>query len=104
MVLGTSLIFLIRLIVYMLSKFREDLANNKELFLKVKVFPNSGSNELKGEMADGTLKIGVVAQAEDNKANIALIKFLADELGVRRYQLQIVSGASDRFKVIKVGR
>ncbi|MFA6513848.1 MAG: DUF167 domain-containing protein [Patescibacteria group bacterium] len=88
----------------MLSKFREDLANNKELFLKVKVFPNAPHNELKGQMVDGTLKIGVSAQAEDNKANIALIKFLADELGVRRYQLEIVSGASDRFKVIKVGR
>ena len=88
----------------MLSKFREDLANNKELFLKVKVFPNAGQNELKGVMADGTLKIGVTAQPEDNKANIALIKFLADELGVRRYQLEIVSGVSDRFKIIKVGR
>ena len=88
----------------MLSKFREDLANNKELFLKVKVFPNAGRNELKGIMTDGTLKISLLAQPENNKANIALIKFLADELGVRRYQLEIISGASDRFKVIKVGR
>ncbi len=88
----------------MLSKFKEDLANNKELLLKVKVFPNSSSNEIKGTMADGTIKVGITASPEDNKANIALIKFLADELDVRRYQLQIISGATDRLKVIKVGR
>jgi uncharacterized protein (TIGR00251 family) len=88
----------------MLSKFKENLANNKELLLKVKVFPLSSHNEIKGIMADGTIKIGVNAPAEDNKANKALIKYLADELGVRRYQVEIISGALDRLKVIRVGR
>lgn len=88
----------------MLSKFKENLANNKELLLKVKVFPLSSRNEIKGIMTDGTIKIGINAPAEDNKANKALIKYLADELGVRRYQVEIISGALDRVKVIKVGR
>jgi hypothetical protein len=88
----------------MLSEFKENLANNKELLLKVKVFPLSSRNEVKGKMPDGTIKIGITAPAEDNKANKALIKYLADELGVRRYQVEIVSGALDRFKTIRVGR
>jgi hypothetical protein len=88
----------------MLSEFKENLANNKELLLKVKVFPLSPRNEVKGKMPDGTIKIAIAAPAEDNKANKALIKYLADELGVRRYQVEIVSGALDRFKTIRVGR
>ncbi|HZJ40947.1 MAG TPA: DUF167 domain-containing protein [Candidatus Saccharimonadales bacterium] len=88
----------------MLNEFRENLANNKELLLKVKVFPLASRNEIKGKMVDGTIKIGINAPAEDNKANKALIKYLADELGVRRYQVEIISGALDRFKVIRVGR
>jgi len=88
----------------MLEKIKENLANNKELILKVKIFPSASQNEIKGKMADGTIKIGITAPAEDNKANKALIKLLANELDVRRYQVEIVSGASDRIKIIKVGR
>lgn len=88
----------------MITELLENLANNKEVSLKVKVFPGASCDELKGETADGHLKVNITATAEDNKANIALIKFLAKKLGVRRYQLTIINGQKDRFKTIKISR
>ncbi len=86
------------------SRLIERLANNKEVIFKVKVLPNAGKDEIKGETADGCLKVNLTATAIDNKANISLIKFLAQELGIRRYQVEIIKGQSDHFKTIKISR
>lgn len=88
----------------MLKKYIEKLANNKEIYLKVKVLPGAGQTAFMEPMADGTLKIAVAAAPEKGKANQELIKFLASELEVRKYQIKVVSGIADRTKLIKVSR
>lgn len=87
-----------------IARLIEDLANNKEVIFKVKVLPNSDKDEIKGEATDGSIKISLVASPVDNKANLSLIKFLAQELGIRRYQVEIIQGQSDRLKTIKISR
>ncbi len=88
----------------MFDDYIEKLANNKEIYLKIKVSPNAGKTELLEIMSDGVIKIAVAATPENNKANLELLKFLAEKLDVRKYQIKIISGASEKLKLIKVGR
>jgi len=71
-------------------------------YLRIKVIPGAPKTEIKGEMADGTLKITVAAAPEKGKANAALIKFLAEEYGVPKSAVIIISGAGVRLKLIKI--
>jgi uncharacterized protein (TIGR00251 family) len=89
---------------FMLEKYIENLAKNREVYLKIKVLPGQPETGFSGMMADGTIKIGVAAVPEKGEANQELIKFLATALGVRRYQVEIMSGVSGRRKLIKVSR
>lgn len=87
-----------------LDEYLENLANNKEVYLKVKVLPGAGKTLFMGTMGDGTIKISVAAQADKGKANLELIKFLANELKVYKYQVKIISGLTERIKLIKISR
>ena len=77
---------------------------NKKIkeYIRVKVIPNSAKTEIKGEMADGTLKIAVAAPPEKGKANATLLGFLAKELSVSKNNINLISGASSRIKLIKI--
>lgn len=88
----------------MLKEIIKNFANNKEIYLRVKVLPNAGKTAFLDKMADGTIKIAIAATPEKGQANQELIKFLAIEMGVRKYQIKIVSGVSERIKLIKVSR
>jgi uncharacterized protein (TIGR00251 family) len=48
------------------------------------------------------LKVAVTAPPEDGRANRALVQALADALGVRRSQLELVAGATGRDKQVLV--
>ncbi len=85
-----------------LKQHSSNLANNKEIYLKIKVLPNTGKTEIKKQMADKTIKIAVAAPPEKNKANKELIKFLAKNFGISSEKVKIISGASDRLKLIKI--
>ena len=50
----------------------------------------------------GRLKIALHAPAVDNKANEALVAWLAEHLGVPRRQLEIVSGHTSRQKKVVI--
>jgi len=88
----------------MFTKYRENLANNKEIYLRVKITPGAPTTVLKGQMADKTIKIAVAAPPENGRANKVLLDWLAKELEVRKYQVKIVSGLGDKLKLIKVSR
>jgi len=88
----------------MWEKYIEKLANNKEIYLRVKVLPSAGQTAFMAIMADETIKIAVAAQPEKGKANQELIKFLALALKVRKYQVQIISGVTDKLKLVKISR
>jgi len=88
----------------MFIKYIENLANNKEIYFKVRVVPGAPKTEVKGRMADQTIKIAVTAPPENGRANKVLLDFLAKELGVRKYQVKIISGLGDKLKLVKVSR
>lgn len=86
----------------MLSKYIKKLANNKEIYLRIKVLPQAGRTFFLEEMADQTLKIAIGASPEKGKANQELLSFLAREFSVSKNRVKIISGLTERTKLIKV--
>ena len=83
--------------------FRRDDARGAVL-LTVRLTPNASADRLQGiaQAADGNrhVKVQVTAIPEDGKANKALIKLLSKAFKCPKTSLSIVSGATDRTKVI----
>jgi len=67
----------------------------------VRVVPRASRNEIVGVHGDA-LKVRLTAPPVEGRANEALIAFLAQRLGVRKSQVEIVAGATSRRKVIRV--
>jgi len=70
--------------------------------LAVRVTPRASRNEVVEMLDDGTIKVRLAAPPVDNEANLALIEFLADILGVSKSRLDIVAGVTGRDKLIAV--
>ena len=68
---------------------------------KVRVQPGASKNEIVG-VQQGALKVRISAPPVQGKANKALVNFLAKELGVKKSEIEIVSGHTSRVKTIKV--
>ncbi|MFE4104830.1 DUF167 domain-containing protein [Almyronema epifaneia] len=69
--------------------------------LSVKVVPSSAKNAIVGWLGDA-LKIKVQAPAEKGKANAAVIKLLAAQLGLPQDAIEIVSGQTTATKVLAI--
>lgn len=67
----------------------------------VQVVPRAGKNEIAGIHGDA-LKVRLTAPPVEGRANEALIAFLAQRLGVRKSQVEIVAGATSRRKMVRV--
>ena len=67
----------------------------------VRIQPRASKNEVL-RMEDGGLKIRLTAPPVDGGANEALVKFLADRLGVAKSRVEIVSGHTSREKIVKI--
>ncbi len=67
----------------------------------VRVIPRAGKNEIVRVHGDA-LKVRITAPPVGGKANEALIAFLAQRLGVRKSQVEIVAGATSRRKMVRV--
>jgi len=70
--------------------------------LAVRITPRASKNEIVEILSDGTIKIHLTAPPVEGKANEALIKFLAEVLGVPLTRIEVVAGASGRDKLISV--
>ncbi len=53
-------------------------------------------------MVDGVLRTRVTAPPVEGAANHALLRLLADELGVPRRDVRLVAGAGGRTKVVVI--
>jgi uncharacterized protein len=53
-------------------------------------------------MHDGVIKIRVAAPAVENAANLALVEFVAKQLGIAKRSVRIVSGGASRRKVMEI--
>jgi uncharacterized protein (TIGR00251 family) len=73
--------------------------------LKVRVYPAAGRTEVGGRYGTTdppVLIVRVHAPAADGRANMAVIEAVAGAFGVKRRDVDIVSGASHRNKVLEV--
>ncbi len=67
--------------------------------LQIIVRPNSPKNEIRGYCSSRkALKVNIKAPAEDNKANIEIIKFFSRLTGKKA---KIISGMAGKKKVLK---
>lgn len=69
--------------------------------LTVRVQPGAGRSQVAGPIGDA-LKVRVAAPANEGKANAELVRFLARQLGVARGAVRIVTGETNRTKVVEV--
>jgi uncharacterized protein len=69
--------------------------------LRVRVQPRASRTELVGRHGDA-LKIRVAAPPVDGAANEALVRFLAERLGVPRSSVAVTAGGSGRVKAVAV--
>jgi uncharacterized protein (TIGR00251 family) len=69
--------------------------------VKLKVIPNAPRDEIVGWRGDA-LTVKVAAPPVEGKANRALIKFLAEVLGVRPVDVSIVQGETSRSKSVHI--
>lgn len=67
----------------------------------VRAQPGAKKNAVLGEQA-GALKVAVTAPPEDGRANTALVEVLREWLGVKRSQVELLTGATNRNKVFLV--
>ena len=68
----------------------------------VRVVTRAARNEIVGIQEDRSIKIRLTASPADGQANEALIKFLAERLGVPEKAIEIVAGKDNRDKWISV--
>lgn len=89
----------------MLEKFKKQLVDNEEVYLRIKVRAGAGQNKVKDILDDDsieTIKIDIKAEPVKGRANQELIKFLAKEFGVLKNNVKIISGAGEKIKLVKI--
>jgi uncharacterized protein len=67
------------------------------VLLPVRAMPGARSSGIRG-IHNGALKVAVTQVAEKGKANDALVEVLAKSLDLKRSQIELVSGQTDRDK------
>ena len=67
----------------------------------VRVTPRARKDEIAGVQGDA-LKVKLAAPPVEGAANVALCAFLAEQLGVRKSAVTLVTGQASRQKVVRV--
>ncbi len=75
--------------------------NTGSVLLKLRIHPGAKRSAVNGLFAQA-VKIDLQAPPVDGKANVALLKFLASELGISRSAVELKSGECSRDKVVKI--
>lgn len=69
--------------------------------LAVRAQPGARKNAVLGEQA-GALKVAVTAPPEDGRANAALVEVIREWLGVKRSQVELAGGPTNRNKTFLI--
>jgi uncharacterized protein len=84
------------------SRYPEWLsARGEDILLDIIVAPRASRSRVMG-VHDSRLKIQLAAPPVDGKANEALVRFLADTLGVARAKVEIVGGPASKRKTVRL--
>jgi len=65
--------------------------------LPIRAQPGARRNEIRGEQ-DGALKVSVAQAPEKGKANKAVVELLSKKLGLKKSQLELISGETSHQK------
>ena len=68
------------------------------LIVRVKIVPNSSKNDI--ILEDEFIKVKVTAQPIENKANKALVEFLAKKFKVPKTTIEILKGDTSKEKTL----
>jgi uncharacterized protein len=79
----------------------EILEKDGKVIVAVRVQPRASKDEIAGEMA-GALKVRLRAPAQEDRANEALVEFLAQVLKMPKSAVRILSGDRSRTKRIEI--
>lgn len=72
-----------------------------DVVVDIHVIPNAAHTQADGEH-DGALRVRLHAPPVDGKANLALIAWLADSLGIAKRQVTLVRGTTSKHKQLRV--
>lgn len=86
----------------MFTPFISELASKGTTQFYVRVRSGMSKTEVKDIMDDESVKIHVAAIAENGKANAELRRYLAQEFGVSKEQVKMLSGATSRVKLMRI--
>jgi uncharacterized protein len=75
--------------------------SKRGLTFDIQVIPHASRAEIAG-VQEGALKVKVTAPPVGGAANEACIKLLARELGLKKSQMEISSGAKSRKKTVMI--
>ncbi len=80
---------------------RADRPGQRRIDLDLRVQAGARRTEAAG-VYGARLRIRIAAPASDNRANEELIRFLAQEFGVRQLEVELVSGHTRRDKRVMI--
>jgi uncharacterized protein YggU (UPF0235/DUF167 family) len=83
------------------AQHSEAILSQPDVRLTVRLTPRGGADRVDG-VVDGVLRARVAAPAVDGAANQALLRIIADELGVPKRDVRLVAGAASRTKLVVV--
>lgn len=69
--------------------------------IRVRVVPRSAKEEVAG-YAEGAVRIRLTAPPVEDRANEALVRFLARALDIPRRQVELLAGLRGRSKVVRI--
>lgn len=69
--------------------------------MRLWVQPRAARNGVVGIQGDA-VKVRLTAPPVEGKANLALVRFLAEQLGVSRNAVELTAGAGSRRKTVRV--
>jgi len=70
--------------------------------LTVRVTPRARRTEVAGIREDGTLRIRITAPPVEGRANVALVEYLAEVLGIRKTRIEILAGEKGLDKIVSI--
>lgn len=75
---------------------------NPSTLLRFRVTPRAKRNEIYQVLANGIIKVRLTAPPVEEKANRALIKFLAEVFDISSSKIELISGRRSRDKVVSI--
>lgn len=86
----------------MIEDLKQRLQKEEKIELIVRVRPHAPKTQITGVLADGSLKVDLAAPAEDNRANVALVRTLAEAFAVDSSCVKVLSGKTARIKLVRI--